>query len=60
MSTAAQAIVAKTNVTLGELEMIFLTGEGIRKLQMLKLPNFSAAWVNCATDSKGLFACGFQ
>jgi peroxiredoxin family protein len=41
MSTAAPAIVAKTNVTLGELEMIFLTGEGIQKLQKLKLPDFS-------------------
>jgi peroxiredoxin family protein len=33
MSSIAAAIVAKTSVTLGELEIIFLTGEGIQILQ---------------------------
>jgi hypothetical protein len=41
MSTAAPAIVAKTNVTLGELEIIFLTGEGIQNSKKLELPDFS-------------------
>jgi hypothetical protein len=43
MSNIAAAVVARTRVILGELEIIFLTGEGIQVLQKLSLQGFAQA-----------------